>query len=242
MEAGMSTFTTRRLSGATLVVLLAAMLSGCVAIGTGPAGANPNATSSPDAVASADAQAVPTAQDAPRDCLNKVSAEEGYGAPTTLNDFYNLNAGAVIGKFGNIGQAHWNTPDSSRPADVHSTAAVPVRPLTAADPQVVAGNPNPSRMVLVGGTVGCDTLSLGSVDSIALVAGQKYVFIVFQIDDSAGKPSGDWSLLAAWPMNDKGIVSTAADGDMTVGDIQQALLKGAPEVTPPTLEEPSGPG
>ena len=241
MEAGMSTSTTRRLSGAILVMLLAAMLSGCAALfGRAPAGADP--ASSPVPASSADAQTVPTAQASPSDCLNQVSADEGYGTPTTLNDFHNLNAGAVVGKFGSIGQAHWNTPDNARPADVHNTSAVPLRPLTAADPQVVAGNPNPSRMVLVGGTVGCDTLSLGSVDSIALVPGQKYVFIVFQIDDSTGKPSGDWSLLAAWPMNDKGIVSTAADGDMTVGDIKQALLKGAPEVTPPPLEEPSGPG
>jgi hypothetical protein len=182
--------------------------------------------------AGADAQATPS------ECLN-VHAGSAYSEPTSLNDFHTAGVAAIVGKLGSTGDAHWNTPDQSRPADVRRTSAVPLRPLTVSGPEIVVGNPNPQRLVLRGGTVGCDTMTFESVESIKLVEGQKYVFIVFQLDYGSG-PSGDWSLAAAWPMGDNGLVATSVDGNLTIGDIKQGLRDGWPEATP--LPEPSGGG
>ncbi len=234
----MSISRARRLAGAIAILLLTVTLSGCAAMfGRSGSGADPAAVSSP-AIA---VKATPTPAPQPSDCLNRTS-NDGYDAPSSIADFYALHAGAIVGMFGAKGKAHWNTTDQSRPQDVKTSNAIPLTPVTLTDGQVVAGNPNGNRVIMVGGTVGCDTVTLQSVESISLIPGQKYVFIVFPLTDEAGNPTGDWSLVAAWPMGDNGLVTTAVDGDLTVGDIKSGLNNGRPEVTPPTLPEPSGPG
>jgi hypothetical protein len=230
METPMLTISGRRAAASAVLVILALVPVGC----TGTVGATPSTeASSPTPVsASADVRATPG------DCLN-ARARSGYDEPTSLNDFHAARAAAIVGKVASIGNAHWNTPDQSRPADVRRTSAVPLRPLTVSGPEIVVGNPNPPRLVLRGGTVGCDTMTFESVESIKLVEGQKYVFVVFELDYGSG-PSGDWSLAAAWPMGDNGRVATSVDGDLTIGEIRQGLRDGWPEATP--LPEPSGGG
>lgn len=196
------------------------------------------ATSSAEASSAAPASAAPLAQATQGECID-VRAESAYGEPTSLSDFHASGVAAIVGKYGSIGDAYWNTPDRSRPADVRRTTAVPLRPLTVSGPEVLVGKPNPDRLVLRGGTVGCDTMTFESVESIKLVEGQEYVFIVFELDYGNG-PSGDWSLAAAWPVGDKGLVATGADGDLTIDEITKGLSEGWPEATP--LAEPSGAG
>lgn len=226
----MLTIPGRRAATFAVFVVLGLVPVGC----TRTVGATPSTeASSPTPVsASADARATPGA------CLN-ARAGSGYDEPTSLNDFHAAGAAAIVGKVASIGNAHWNTPAQTRPADVRRTSAVPLRPLTVAGPEIAVGNPNPHRLVLVGGTVGCDTMTFESVESIKLVEGQKYVFVVFELDYGSG-PSGDWSLAAAWPMGDNGRVATSVDGDLTIGEIRQGLRDGWPEATP--LPEPSGGG
>lgn len=230
METPMLTVPGRRAAASAVLVVLALVSIACTrAVGASPSA---EASSLASVSASADAQATPS------ECLN-VRAGSAYGEPTSLNGFHAAGVAAMVGKLGSIGNAHWNTPDQSRPADVRRTSAVPLRPLTVSGPEIVVGNPNPQRLVLRGGTVGCDTMTFESVESIKLVEGQKYVFIVFQLDYGSG-PSGDWALAAAWPMGDKGLVATSVDGDLTIGEIRQGLRDGWPEATP--LPEPSGAG
>lgn len=226
----MLTISARRAAASAVLVILALVPVGCIR----PVGTIPSTeVSSPTAVSpSADALATPT------DCIN-TQAGSGYDEPTSLNDFHKMSVAAIVGEFGSIGSAHWNTPDQSRPANVRRTSAVPLRPLAVSGPAIVAGNPNLNRVVLVGGTVGCDTMTFESVESIKLVGGQKYVFIVFELDYGSG-PSGDWALAAAWPMGNDGRVATSVDADLTIAEIRQGLRDGWPEATP--LPEPSGAG
>jgi hypothetical protein len=212
----------RRGSASGTLMVFALILAGC----RGPA-----ATPSPTASASAAAWATPP------DCVT-MHAGAAYGAPMTLNDFRNVGTDAIVGKVAGIGKAHWSTPDQSPPADVRTTRAIPLRPLTVSGEEVLVGNPNLSRLFLRGGTVGCDTMTFDDVESIKLDPGQKYVFLVFELNYGSG-PSGDWSLGAAWPVADNGRVATA-DGDLTIGEIRQGLRDGWPESTP--LPEPSAAG
>jgi hypothetical protein len=181
METPMLTISGRRAAASAALLILALVPVGCTrAVGAPPS----TEASSPTPVsASADARATPG------DCLN-ARAGSGYDEPTSLNDFHAAGVAAIVGKVASVGNAQWNTPDHSRPADVRRTSAVPLRPLTVSGPQIAVGNPNLNRVVLVGGTVGCDTMTFESVESIKLVEGQKYVFIVFQLDYGSG-PSDD---------------------------------------------------
>ncbi len=230
METPMLNVSGRRAAASAVLVILTLASVACTrAVG---------ATLSADASSPAPVAASADVQSTPSECLN-VRAGSAYGEPTSLNDFHAAGVAAIVGKLGSIGKGYWNTPTQSRPADVRRTSAVPLRPLTVSGPEIVAGNPVPGRLVLRGGTVGCDTMTFESVESIKLVAGQTYVFIVFQLDYGSG-PSGDWSLAAAWPMGDDGLVATSVDGNLTIGDIKQGLSEGWPEATP--LSEPSGGG
>jgi hypothetical protein len=230
MEISMLTISGRRAAASAVLVILALIPVGC----TRTVGATPSTdVSSPiPASASADVEVTPS------DCLH-ARAGTGYDEPTSLNDFHSAGVAAIVGKVARIGDAHWNTPDQSRPADVRRTSAIPLRALTVSGPEIVVGNPNPRRLVLRGGTVGCDTITLESVESIKLIEGQKYVFVVYEINYGSG-PSGEWSLAAAWPMGDNGRVATSVDGELSVGDIKKGLKDGWPEATP--LPEPSGAG
>jgi hypothetical protein len=230
METPMLTVSGRRAAASAVLVVLSLVSVAC----TRAVGATASAEASFPAPVSAGADAQAT----PSDCLT-VHVGSAYGEPTSLNGFHAAGVAAIVGTLGSIGNARWNTPNQSRPADVRRTSAVPLRPLTVSGPDIVVGNPNPQRLVLQGGTVGCDTMTFESVESIKLVEGQKYVFIVFQLDYGSG-PSGDWSLAAAWPMGDNGLVATSVDGNLTIGDIKQGLRDGWPEATP--LPEPSGGG
>lgn len=227
----MRTFSGHRAAASVVLLILALILVGC----TRSAGATASAgqTSSPTQVPPS-----PAARATPGDCLN-LRAGPANGEPRSLNEFHRAGMAAIVGRFGSVGKAHWSTPDQARPADVLRTSAIPLRPMTVSGPEIVVGNPNPNRLVLRGGTVGCDTMVFGSVEDIKLVEGQKYVFLVFAINYGSG-PSGDWSLSAAWPMADNGRVITSADGELTVGQIRQGLRAGWPEATP--LPEPSGGG
>lgn len=229
----------RRAAGSVALVLLAAALVGCTRSAATPSAATPSA-----APASAEVPASPTASASAAalatspDCVTS-RAGAAYGVPITLNDFHNAGTDAVAGKVASIGKAHWDTPDQSRPADVRTTQAIPLRPLTVSGGEVVVGNPNLARLFLRGGTVGCDTMTFEDVESIKLDPGQTYVFLVYELDYGSG-PSGDWSLGAAWPVVDNGRVATPVDGELTIGQIRQGLRDGWPEPTP--LPEPSGGG
>ena len=221
------------------LVLLAAALVGC----TRSAAATPSASTPSAAPPSAEVTASPTAStlaaaQASPDCVTS-HAGPATGVPITLNDFHNAGTDAIVGKVASIGKAHWDTPDQSTPADVRTTSAIPLRPLAVSGAEAVVGSPNLARLFLRGGTVGCDTMTFEDVESIKLDPGQRYVFLVYQLDYGSG-PSGDWSLGAAWPVTDNGRVATPVDGELTIGQIRQGLREGWTEPTP--LPEPSAPG
>jgi hypothetical protein len=228
MEASMRITTGGRAAAPIALILLAVTLVGCT---RAAAPSSAEAPASPTASASAAAQASP-------DCVTS-HAGPATGVPITLNDFHNAGTDAIVGKVASIGKAHWDTPDESTPADVRTTSAIPLRPLAVSSGEIVVGNPNLARLFLRGGTVGCNTMTFEDVESIKLDPGQKYVFLVYELDYGSG-PSGDWSLGAAWPVTDNGRVATPVDGELTIGQIRQGLREGWTEPTP--LPEPSAPG
>ena len=219
-----------RAAASVALVLLAAVLVGCTRSGA--------ATPSAEVPASPAASASAAAQATSADCVTS-RGDMPYGLPSTLDDFHSRGADAIVGKVASIGKAHWNTPDQSRPADVRTTQAIPLRPLAVSGAEAVVGSPNLARLFLRGGTVGCDTMTFEDVESIQLVDGQRYVFLVYELNYGSG-PSGDWTLAAAWPVADNGRVATPVDGDLTIGQIRQGLRDGWPEPTP--LPEPSAAG
>lgn len=226
----MLTISGRRAAVSAVLVILALVPVACTRAG----GVTPAVQASSSAL-------VPTSAEtpaAPSGCLN-ARVGTANGQPTSLNDYHKAGVAAIVGTFGGVGKARWSTPGQSRPADVGRTSAIPLRPMAVSEPEIVVGNPDPNRLVLRGGTVGCDTMTFESVESIKLVQGQTYAFLVFDIDYGSG-PSGDWALDAAWPIGADGRVATGVDGNLTIADIQQGLRNGWPEATP--LPEPPGGG
>jgi hypothetical protein len=240
MEAPMRIIAGGRPAASVALVTLAAVLVGCTrSAAATPSAATPSAaTPSAEVAASPAVSASAAAQATSPDCVT-LRAGAAYGVPSTLDDFHSAGTDAIVGTVGSIGKAHWDTPDQSPPADVRTTSAIPLRPLAVSGAEAVVGSPNLARLFLRGGTVGCDTMTFEDVESIQLVDGQRYLFLVYELNYGSG-PSGDWSLGAAWPVADNGRVATPVDGDLTIGQIRQGLRDGWPEPAP--LPEPSAGG
>ncbi|MFN8629382.1 MAG: hypothetical protein U0838_03400, partial [Chloroflexota bacterium] len=151
------------------LVLLLLTMSGCSRL---PEGGPIESAALVQPSASIVIQANPHETADPSACYDITS--DPTGVPVTLNDFHEIAADAIVGRYAGTGQAHWNTPDQKRPtqAQLQSTSSVILRPVTVTEDSTIAGNQNPRGLVLRGGSVGCDTMAFTSDESIMLTPGQ----------------------------------------------------------------------
>ena len=210
-----------RADAVSLAGAVAILLAGCLA----PAPSYPGGPT-PDGWA-----IQPTATPRPTDCVSSTSLPDGE--PSSLQDMHDLGTDGVPGTFGAKGVAFWNTHDRERPVHAAGGPAILLTPLEVVARAPLLGKADPSHLVIVGGTLGCDSIVVGEVDRIPLTAGADYVFIVIQISGPDGRLSGFWSLLAAWPLDPAGNVTTEQDGVLSLEEVARGLADGRPEVTVP---------
>ena len=183
------------------------------------------------------ASATPASSPAPSGCL-VLTATEGQGLET-IAELREATTDTVVGVFGGYGEPQWNTPDGKRPTPEEfreKTARLFRSVAIELQGEVRGAREHAARAVARGGTLGCDTTTYQGDPE--LVENQRYMFFLLEVNDSEGKPSGDYVVVEAWPIGSGDVVKTAADGDLPLPAAIDAAKNGPKVTAPPSPGEP----
>jgi hypothetical protein len=159
--------------------------------------------------------------------------------PRTIANLREDATDIVAGVFRSYEPTQWNTPDGHRPTseEIRETSPRIVRTVSIDLVSELRGDGAAAQhAIAAGGSIGCDRVSYSN--DMPLLAGQRYLFFMFPVNDSVGQTSGDFLVFAAWPIDDADIVETANEGPMPLADVRTAIEQGPKPSIPPSPGEP----
>lgn len=127
---------------------------------------------------------------------------------------------------GPAGPAVWNTPGGHRPTPAETKASSPglSTPAKLGNTDSVRGKlAEPGRVLIPGGTSGCDSEVYSNSALAPLVVGQRYVFFLAPAFDTAKTPLPDATLLRAWPVAPDGSVRSDTGTTITRAGLTDVL-------------------
>lgn len=212
-------------------IAIALLLLGC----TAPLGATTSSDPPAASTATTPTSGVPgTAGDCQ---VVSVAAEL---APYTIASLAAEGKGFVVGDVKAIQPAIYNTLDGKRPRNFQpqqASAAEPgtmgqiLTPVVLQADQILSGDAATGslRVVVQGGTIGCDSMRVDVAPVVEV--GQRYVFVLSDAFDADGLKLPNLSLVRfAWPMGADGVVATP-EGALPLANLAQTVAKAAPAPT-----------
>lgn len=182
-------------------------------------------------------------------------ATDGCGSATLTLDYVPLTTAKlagwgwefVVADVEGLAPAAFNTHDGKRPPGYGDkpTGSRPdsqtmiYTPVDVTVDEAISGpsRPGPSQFLVAGGTADCVVINVYPSPSVEV--GSRYVFILADVFDNTGE--NELSLQEAkfaWPVDDKGIVSTV-DGPMSIDELTEIVSETPPSPVPPHLASPA---
>jgi hypothetical protein len=160
--------------------------------------------------------------------------------PQTIALMSETSAAVLVGRFASYGEAYWNTPDRKPPdlATLREGRAEIRTPVQLEAVEALRGDMQAADHAVLWnqGKVGCLEMTLDTSPDLRL--GESYALFLKESRSTKLEADADLSVMAAWPVDEKGDVATAENGILSVTQLDSALDAGI-SVDKPDAEEPN---
>ena len=163
--------------------------------------------------------------------------------PQTVDFLSSRSVAVLTGRFAGYGESYWNTPDHSPPdlATLRLGYAEIRTPILLDGIDALRGDSMSAAHAVLWnqGKVGCVEMTLDA--SPDLETGQSYAFFLRDSNSSLRQTDADLSVLAAFPVDSKGMIATAENGELSIAQLDMALdatLPVGPQKPQETSSEP----